>query len=146
MTKGGDDDGQIYSIKYSTSTSGTKYDYNIGNDLSLGAEGSETTFYFWTWDGLEPSANYASYTIKRNTKPTVSIYVEGTYIYEITADKIEGGQSNNSYSYGYTYGEDRLIITTTSTKYNVGDIRYHLSSYLNGLEQGKTYNFRYLRK
>ena len=142
MTMGKDDDGQNYSIKYATSPSGTKYDYTIGNDLSLGAEGSETTFYFWTWDGLELSSSYASYAIKRNSKPTVSISVSGTYVYDITV-KHSSGQSNNTYSYGYTYDKDSLITTSSSDSCNVGDIRYHLSKQLEGLAQGTTYKFKY---
>jgi hypothetical protein len=77
---------------------------------------------------LEPSENSSSYTIIKNTKPTVSIGVTGTYVYDITAIKGNDGQSNDEYSYGYTYGEDRLIITTAATKCNVGDIRYYLSN------------------
>ena len=143
MNAGSDDDGQRCSIKYSTNEDSTLRDYTIGTNLSFSNKSNELTYYFWTWDGLETSEESVSCKITKNTKPTVSIDVTGAYIYDITATKGDNGQSNNSYSYGYTYGEDRLIITTTSTKYTIGDIRYYLSNQLNGLEQGKTYNFRY---
>ena len=144
MNAGSDKDGQSsYTIKYATSEDSTKRDYDIGTNLPFNTTEDGLTYYFWTWDGLEPSENSVSYTIIKNTKPTVSIGVTGTYVYDITATKGDNGQSNDKYSYGYTYGEDRLIITTTSTEYNIGDIRYLLSKQLNGLEQGKTYSFRY---
>ena len=141
MTKGKDNDGQNYSIKYSIGQTGIQYDYTVGTDLSLGSS-AQTTYCFWTWDGLETSADCASYTITKNTKPTVSIGVKGDYIYTITASP-SNGYSNNTYRYGYTYGGDNLITTSSSTSCNVGDIRHYLSNQLVGLEQGTTYKFKY---
>jgi hypothetical protein len=38
------------------------------------------TYYFWTYDGVEDSSEYATVTIVSNTKPTISISSKGTEI------------------------------------------------------------------
>ena len=145
MTTGSDEDKQTCSIKYSTSETGAKYDYDIGGDLPFDITKNQITYYFWTWDGLEPSEDYVSCEIKRNTAPTVSIKVDNlNYNQTIEATSGTDGQNNNTYTYGYQYnGTDYPFTTTTQSTYKFGDIRYYLSQRLGGLAQKTTYRIKY---
>ncbi len=64
-TGGSDPNGTTTSVRYSTSASGTKEPL----PSSINVE-SATTFYFWSWDGLEYSANYITKSVAINSKPT----------------------------------------------------------------------------
>jgi hypothetical protein len=55
MAPGSDEDGQTYSIVYATSLNGPKTGYTPGGELTIT---EPTTYYFWTWDGMEASSEY----------------------------------------------------------------------------------------
>lgn len=59
---------QTKTLYYSTSSSGTKTLFTSPLSRPLSAQ---TTYYFWTFDGLEYSTNYTSKTITKNQAPTI---------------------------------------------------------------------------
>ena len=69
-----DSDGQTTSFYYSTSAGGTKTKINSGGSISVS---NTTTYYFYSYDGLEYSSSYTSKAITKNTKPTISISSRG---------------------------------------------------------------------
>jgi hypothetical protein len=75
ITPGTDSDGQTVGLKYATSATGTKT--ACASSFSLPGAGAGT-YYFWSNDGLEDSADYYTVSVSSNTKPTVTIKVTGT--------------------------------------------------------------------
>ena len=69
-----DSDGQTTSFYYSTSAGGTKTKISSGGSISVS---NTTTYYFYSYDGLEYSSSYTSKAITKNTKPTISISSRG---------------------------------------------------------------------
>lgn len=66
------DSSQTTSVWYATSTTGTKTQVT-NNTLTVSmTAGTSYTRYFWTYDGLEYSSNYASVTVRRNSAPSLS--------------------------------------------------------------------------
>lgn len=74
-TAGTDPDGQPTSIYYSTSSGGIKTLFTSPKVINLT---SNSTYYFWTFDGLEYSDSSVTKTITKNTKPTLSITSNNT--------------------------------------------------------------------
>lgn len=66
---------QTLQIQYrdSNSSSYTTWDLSAQEDIALGSQGTEKTFYFYTWDGLERSSAYKTITIERNSKPSLTV-------------------------------------------------------------------------
>lgn len=141
VTKGTDADStQTLSRYYTTSNTFNKNNEITTTSVSLG----EGTYYFWTFDGLEASSA-TTYTISKNSKPTVTISSVGSslksvntvsgYSYvispTITAAPGQNGQSTNTYTYGVRYGSSASSLSTSkeiaskqsSTSYSIADIR-----------------------
>ena len=146
LAAGSDSDGsQTKTLYYSTSASGTK---NLISSPWKPTVNATTTYYFWTYDGLEYSSSYASQTITKNTKPNIgSVKLEGTslesknkvsnynYIINptitITPDTSAGQSSEKRYTYILLYGtsannvnQQKIIQqNTTELKLTISDIR-----------------------
>ena len=118
ITPGTDSDGQTVGLKYETSATGTKT--ACASSFSLSGVGAGT-YYFWSNDGLEDSADYYTVSVSSNTKPTVTIKVTGTqletvntlsgatYILNPTITLTKGNngqQDNNTYNYYIHYSTD----------------------------------------
>lgn len=123
ITPGTDSDGQTVGLKYATSATGEKIP--CASSFSLSEVGAGT-YYFWSNDGLEDSADYYTISVSSNTKPTVTIKVAGTqletvntlsgatYILNptITLAKGDNGQqNNNTYNYYIHYSTDNISWT-----------------------------------
>lgn len=124
ITPGTDSDGQTVRLKYATSETGTKTD--CASSFSLSRVGAGT-YYFWSNDGLEDSAEYYTVSVQSNSQPTVAINVTGTlletvntltgatYVLNptITLTKGDNGQpNNNTYNYYIHYSTDNNSWTT----------------------------------
>ena len=69
---------QNCSVYWATSPTGTRNEV-INNSYTTDTLSNETTYYFWTHDGLEYSATYTSQSIRKNEPPTIgSITMSGT--------------------------------------------------------------------
>ena len=144
VTAGTDADEQACSIKYATSSTGTKTDYTSGTNIDISGS---TTYYFWTWDGYEWGSS-TPITITKNTKPTVTLAATGSKLNRtLTATKGENGQSsNNSYRYGFKYNNTEYYLTSgfvNQLSCEVGDIRHWISKEISGLSQDTTYSYQY---
>ena len=71
---GFDDDGQSYSVHYSVGDEPNRRTYSSGSDVQLN---DATVVHFWTYDGLEYSAESKDCEIIRNTKPTLEVAISG---------------------------------------------------------------------
>ena len=146
LAAGSDSDGsQTKTLYYSTSVSGAKYQISSPWKPTVNAT---TTYYFWTFDGLEYSSSYVSQTITKNAKPNIgSVKLEGTslesknkvsnynYIINptitITPDTSAGQSSEKRYTYILLYGtsannvnQQKIIQqNTTELKLTISDIR-----------------------
>ena len=118
ITPGTDSDGQTVGLKYATSATGAKTP--CASSFSLSGVGAGT-YYFWSNDGLEDSADYYTVSVSSNTKPTITIKVTGTqletvntlsgatYILNPTITLTKGNngqQDNNTYNYYIHYSTD----------------------------------------
>lgn len=144
VTAGTDADKQACSIKYATSSTGTKTDYTSGTNIDID---KSTTYYFWTWDGYEWGSS-TQITITKNTKPTVTLTATGEKLKcTLEATKGEDGQSsNNSYRYGFKYNNTEYYLTSgfiNQLSCEVGDIRHWISKENDGLFQDTTYLYQY---
>lgn len=102
-----DPDGQTTSFYYSTSTGGTKTKISSGGSISVS---NTTTYYFYSYDGLEYSSSYTSKAITKNTKPTISISSRGAgTLY--TSDLL----TNNSYKNFYTQVTGTATLSKTGS-------------------------------
>lgn len=123
ITPGTDSDGQTVGLKYATSATGTKT--ACASSFSLPGAGAGT-YYFWSNDGLEDSADYYTVSVSSNTKPTVTIKVTGTqletvntlsgatYILNPTITLTKGNngqQENNTYNYYIHYSTNNSTWT-----------------------------------
>lgn len=71
-TAGSDNDSQSYSVYYNTSTSSSTATKLTTTSLIVSVS-SNTTYYFWTNDGVEFSSSYSTFSaIKNSTIPSVS--------------------------------------------------------------------------
>ena len=148
LTAGGvgtDDAGQSASLYYATSSTGTKTACTTNFSPTVKAS---TTYYFWTYDGLEYSSSYVSKTITVNTKPTVTLSISGTQANneKATFTKGNNGQSSdNTYTFGFTYNNQDYILSSNQTgpTYYIGDMRKQLSDKLGGLIDDTTYSYNF---
>ena len=102
-----DSDGQTTSFYYSTSAGGTKTKINSSGIISVS---NTTTYYFYSYDGLEYSSSYTSKAIIKNTKPTISISSRGAgTLY--TSDLL----TNNSYKNFYTQVTGTATLSKTGS-------------------------------
>lgn len=135
-----DANGQSITYYYSTSLFGTKTPVKIKDSFQLT---ETTTYYFWSYDNLEYSANASSVTITRVSAPTVSLKVsgEGTS-YKILDDdkdyytsyKLTATPSAGTGRYRYYYkinNGDWVEFSTneyfTSNTYTISDITKYCS-------------------
>lgn len=142
ITAGSDkDSSQTRTLYYSTSSTGTKTKITSPWVPTVNAT---TTYYFWTYDGLEFSNSYDYKTITKNTKPTFNVSISSQslasvnnnsgYNYTIsptiTLSNIAGGQQNKKYTYTLHYGKTDsttnskpLYESDTATQKTISDIR-----------------------
>lgn len=62
-----------------------------GDNIQTPFVNKETTFYFWSYDGLEFSENSTNFTVYKNSKPKISFSIEGT--------SLESVNNKTNYSY-----------------------------------------------
>ena len=102
-----DPDGQTTSFYYSTSADGTKTKISSGGSISVS---NTTTYYFYSYDGLEYSSSYTSKVITKNIKPTISISSQGAgTLY--TSDLL----TNDSYKNFYTQVTGTATLSKTGS-------------------------------
>ena len=145
----GDYPTQSLIFRYSTSTTGTKYDINNNGSLSFnsytGNDYTEATRYFWAYDGYEYSNSYKTAKIKIFSKITASLSspnfesvesIDGkkylkTGIFTISTNKTEDYisginikigtiQINNNYTYDIS--GTNIIVTINFTKQNISTL------------------------
>lgn len=121
---------QNCSVYWATSPTGTKTEV-INNSYTTDTLTNETTYYFWTYDGLEYSSSYASQTITKNTRPTIgsitmSPYNNITYIPSTVVSGVErqyvkniNGSANGVIGNNLTY-QWKLCVgnSVNATSYN----------------------------
>lgn len=77
VTAGADNDStQTKTLYYATSASGTKTSFTSPKSFTIS---TATTYYFWTYDGLEYSSSYTSKAITVNTAPTITSVTMSAY-------------------------------------------------------------------
>lgn len=103
-----------------------------------------TTYYFWTYDGLEYSASYISRRIIKNSKPQVSLSFTGGETNLTVAFSKENGQTaNNSYEFGYLYNDIRVTLYSgKEASFNIGDMRAVLGG-STPLKSNTIYNYSF---
>ena len=108
LTATDDDEGQTTSFYYSTVPDGEKTEISNGGTIEVNAP---TTYYFYTFDGLEYSESYTSQSITVNTKPTItSITTTGAgTLY--TSDLLTNDSYKNSF---YTQVSSTLELSKTA--------------------------------
>ena len=137
------DSNATQSVQYYYSTNSAKPTSTSGvtlvssNTVNTPTTKEETTYYFWSYDGLEFSSSSTNFTIYINTKPRISFSTGGSilqssnnssgcsYINEIQIKNIRGidGQTNNTYNFqlGYHTTDSKTdaawldLFTTTSS-------------------------------
>ena len=131
-SRGGEATINLTSVKDSNATQSVQYYYSTNstkptstssvalvssNTVNTPVTTEETTYYFWSHDGLEFSSSSTNFTIYINTKPRISFNTGGSilqssnnnsgynYINEIQVKDIRGidGQTNNTYSFQLGY-------------------------------------------
>ena len=149
ITKGKDSDSsQTTQIAYATSPSGTKTRMDKSITTLTKNINKTTTYYFWTYDGLEYSSAYTPKEIIVNTKPTVSLEISEDYIVggKVVFTKGENGQSDkNTYTFGFTYNNEdvTLSLNQIETTYIIEDIRKQMSDKLIDLRDDFTYYYKF---
>lgn len=134
VTPGSDPDGQILSLYYATSASGTKTKFT--SPLTTSTISSETTYYFYTYDGIAYSSETTK-TITVNTKPVISSLGYNT----ISSYVALGGNGIKEYQLGFANKIKPTVTTNKTGKITLG-IEYYSS---NGTEtfntQGTGYGY-----
>ena len=132
---------QTRTLYYSTSKTGTKS--KITSPWSTTVN-STTTYYFWTYDGLEYSSASSGTKISVNKKISFTVSISGQelesvnnssgkkYIVSptITISDISGGQNNKRFTYTLYYGTTESMTSSkviynsdSATQKTVSDIR-----------------------
>lgn len=93
--------GQTSIIYYNTSTSHTGQTQGASVKINPSA-GNSSTYYFWTYDGLEYSSS-VSITITKQTKPTLTIAAVGSSGSAITTYTVNGSNGASGSDKGYAY-------------------------------------------
>jgi len=98
ITAGSDSNtSQTRTLAYSTSTSDAKI--TITSPWTSPTIKARTTYYFWTYDGLEYSSNSTSFTIAINTKPVIESLTYNVEPTQLTAFNSNG--ASGSYFLGW---------------------------------------------
>ena len=159
--------GQNNRIAYSSSLNGEKTMIE-GSSVRLEVNSNKSTYYFWTYDGLEYSANYLAKTVEINSKPTCSITISGSpvaswwtnenqeaeYPYvispELKVQNGENGQNNNKYTFWVQYSVDGTFdnINRKEVSSNINSLEYSISNIRNLLIEEITppYYYRVMAK
>lgn len=149
ITKGKDSDSsQTTQIAYATSPSGTKTRMDKSITTLTKNINKTTTYYFWTYDGLEYSSAYTPKEIIVNIKPTVTLEISEDYIVggKVVFTKGDNGQSDkNTYTFGFTYNNEdvTLSLNQIETTYIIEDIRKQMSDKLIDLRDDFTYYYKF---
>lgn len=120
------DSSQNIGIRYALSTDpDNKFVYSTSGVAISPSSGTSQTWWFWSWDGLEYSAEYAAITVTANTKPVVSA-VSAT----VQQEKFGGSTTPSStYCSGYGYlVTPSVTCTKTGTLHVVAYISSSISS------------------
>lgn len=150
ISGGTDPEGAAVSYSYSTSANGTKTDLGAGKTSFTTTITKAVTYYFWTKDSCsEYSSNSTSKAISINTKPTMTMTFNKTNAenFLISSFKVNftsgnnGQSTGNKYTFGYKFGNQNytLLNNTTSTSYEIGDIRNKFSP----LDSNKNYELEF---
>lgn len=117
VTPGSDSDGQTLTLAYATSSGGTKTAFTSPSTVNFT---QATTYYFYTYDGLEYSSSSTSQSITVNTKPSITNLscAIGTY-------RALGGSGAENYQLGYA----NTITPTISTNDKIGIVTVELEYY-----------------
>ena len=119
VNPGSDPDNQTLTLAYSINNNPTKYKFT--SPLTTGDITSNTTYYFYTYDGLEYSSRTYK-TIHVNTLPTIE-NAQGTSVQTYT---VQGGSGIEQYQYGYASGITPLVTVNKAGTITVG-IEYYSS-------------------
>ena len=144
IIKGKDsDNSQTTQIAYATSLSETKI--KLEQDITTLTKNinKTTTYYFWTYDGLEYSSAYTSKEIIVNTKPTVTLTIGENQ--KVTFSPSDGQFNNNKYTFGFAYNNKDYVLSSaqTETTYQIGDMRKELGDELGSLMDDTTYPYSF---
>ena len=142
VTPGADDDSDLQgvNVEYSFDDKEEKTDYISGTPIFIS---ENTTIKFWSWDGLENSANCVLTQITKNTKPEIAnLNITGKklkvgegeepitgYIISPTINvEIPEGENKNTYTYYCKDGDENIyqLETSSSNSYTVTDIRKYI--------------------
>lgn len=106
-----DPDSQTTSFYYSTAPGGEKTEISNGGTIEVK---DETTYYFYTFDGLEYSESYTSQLIRVNTKPTITSITTTGIGTLYTSDLL----TNNSYKDSF-YTQVSSTLELSKTAHNI---------------------------
>lgn len=117
VTAGSDSDVQSRTLYYSTSSSGTKTKFT--SPLSK-AISSASTYYFYTYDGIEYSSA-TNISISLNTKPSISSVTSSS----LSSYNAWGGTGASGYQYGYAYAvTPKISVNKTGTLMVTAELEY----------------------
>ena len=103
-----DPDGQTTSFCYSTVPDGEKTEISNGETIEIK---DATTYYFYSFDGLEYSESYTSPSITVNTKPTITSITTTGFGTLYTSQLLTNDSYQNSF---YTQVSSTLELSKTS--------------------------------
>ena len=139
---------QTASLYYSLSPDGEKFPCSttfVGDFIDQNNNKEGLSYYFYTYDGVEFSESTEEYRITLNTKPEVSFTFEGdkssdSYLSFILNNGQLPENSLNEISIACTckgvHFQIDKYIWESAARYNIGDIREKLSSYVE-FEEGE---------
>ena len=108
VSAGSDKDKQSCTLYYATSSTGTKTKFTSPLSKTIS---SATTFYFYTYDGLEYSSA-TNISISLNTKPSISSVTSSS----LSSYNAWGGTGTSGYQYGYAYAvTPKISVNKTGT-------------------------------
>ena len=108
LTATDDDEGQTTSFYYSTVPDGEKTEISNGETIEIK---DATTYYFYSFDGLEYSESYTSPSITVNTKPTITSITTTGIGTLYTSELLTNDSYQNSF---YTQVSSTLELSKTS--------------------------------
>lgn len=108
VSAGSDEDKQSRTLYYATSSTGTKTKFTSPLSQTIN---SASTYYFYTYDGLEYSSA-KNISISLNTKPSISSVTENA----ISTYSALGGTGTSNYQKGYAYAiQPKITVNKTGT-------------------------------
>lgn len=117
VTAGSDSDGQTRTLYYATSSSGKKTKFTSPLSITVS---SATTFYFYTYDGIEYSSATTK-SITSNVKPSISSVTS----YSLSSYNAWGGTGASGYQYGYAYAvTPKISVNKTGTLMVTAELEY----------------------